>query len=321
MDISENINELLKLSQYNKFVKHAEASWSEFQARRNDRLVQAGRNDGASEKVAENILGDLFTVALDWNLSDVNYQLHYADMVLTRSGINRIVIEAKRPGSLDMGRTSLDKAIEQARRYADEQRIKTIAVSDGIIFYAADIVNGGLSPRAQFKLDAPAFCLNSWWVSREGIDRDSKNLVSETSSQMIGITNKEYPYTEDEVSENILLHAKYNIPAICFAYAPDATNPNTWKLPCWEVYGERVDKRRLSGAIRSVISNYRGAHASIPEEAVPDVLVRLGKAASMVRKLPGQDPNPKKSFQQLYDALYQVDRLDEVIKNNIEAGK
>lgn len=313
MDISENINELSKLSQYNKFVKHAEAAWPEFQERRNNRLIQAGRNDGASEKVAENILEDFFTIALDWNLSDINYQLHYADMVLTRSGINRIIIEAKRPDSLDFERASLDRAIEQARRYADEQRIKTIAVSDGVIFYAADIINGGLKPRARFKLDIPAFCLNSWWVSREGVDRDSKNLVSETFTQTGSVANREDSYTEDESAEPVLLHAKYNIPAICFAYAPDATNPNTWKLPCWEVYGKKVDEKRLPGAIRSVVSNYRGAHASIPEEAVPDVLVRLGKAAAMINKLPSQDPNPKKSFQQLRDVLYQIGRLGEVI--------
>jgi len=52
--------------------------------------------------------------------------------------------------------------------------------------------------------------------------------------------------------------------------------------------------------------------ATIPESAIGDVLVRLGKAAAEIRKLPGRMPKPFASYQQLYDALHQIQRLVEL---------
>lgn len=73
-----------------------------------------------------------------------------------------------------------------------------------------------------------------------------------------------------------------------------------------------MDTTHLTGAIRSVISNYRGTRVNIPEQAVSDVLVRLGKAVAEIGKMPGQTRNPPETYQQLYEVLQQVDRLEDV---------
>jgi len=298
-----------KLAQFRNFISHAETTWPAFQALRAERLTQAQRNGGAAEKVAEDILGDFFTTALDWGVSDLNHQVGRADLILTRSGIKRLLIEAKRPGLLmNPGNKIFRDALEQAHRYADEQHVRTIAVSDGNIFHAFDIVNGGLEERVQLRLDSAEFLPDSWWISKEGVDRPAEILVQNESAneEDTGVI-----VSSDEMGE-VVLHKKYGVPSNCFAYVPDASNPSTWKLPCWRVYGEEVDTGRLPGAIRAVVTNYRGARATVPEESVSDVLVRLGKAAAKARKLPGQDPNPKDSYRQLYQALEQFGRLGDL---------
>lgn len=63
-------------------------------------MAQQRRFGTAAEKVAENILEDLFTMALDWHLSEVNNQVGYADLVLTRLGVKHLIVEVKRPGAL-----------------------------------------------------------------------------------------------------------------------------------------------------------------------------------------------------------------------------
>lgn len=54
--------------------------------------------------MAENILEDLFTTVLDCRISDVNNQVKYADLVLTRLGIKYLIVEVKRPGALAWNR-------------------------------------------------------------------------------------------------------------------------------------------------------------------------------------------------------------------------
>lgn len=307
---------LNKLAQFRHFISRAEATWPEFLARRRERLVQAARNEGAAEKVAEDILADFLTIALDWNIQDFNHQVGRADIILTRSRIKRLLIEAKRPGILSWENRILKNALEQAHRYADEQHIKTIAVSDGHIFYAVDIMNGGLKERVRLYLDSDQFQPDSWWISREGVDRPAETLmIHEPVNQESAAEHTAVMTSSDQGSDTpigILLHKKYGVPANCFAYVPDASNPSTWKLPCWRIYGEKVDTGRLPGAIRAVVTNYRGAHAAVPEKSVPDVLVRLGKAAAKAGKLPNQDPNTKESYRQLYEALEQFDLLGDL---------
>jgi hypothetical protein len=122
------------LASYRKFIGRLPTSWPAFLNQRQTRLVQQERNGAAAEKVAENIVEDFFTVALDWDLGDLNNQLQYADIVLTSLSIKRLLVEVKRPGSVKLDQPSLEQALAQARRYADEQRVRSIAVSDGTLF-------------------------------------------------------------------------------------------------------------------------------------------------------------------------------------------
>ncbi len=302
------------LASFRKFIGTVPDTWPTFLQNRQLRLAQQERNGVAAEKVAENIVEDFFTVALDWSISDINNQLQYADIVLTNNGIKRMVVEVKRPGSLRWDHLpSIEQALSQARRYADEQRVRTIAVSDGTLFYAADILSGGLQHRVRLSLDTPMCSRDAWWVSIDGIYRSPGILDPEHKSGveqngLVDTINGE----QESTAREVLLHPVYKVPADCFAYVGDSSNTLTWKLPYRHANGE-VDSAHLPGAIRSVVTNYRGAHTKIPESAIPDVLVRLGKAAAEISKLPTQTPSPSASYQQLYDALYQERRLDEVL--------
>ena len=115
------------LASYQHCIERIRSSWLAFSAKRKERLKQQERHGVAAEKVAENILEDLFTMVLDWSLSDINNQIGYADLLLTRLGIKYIVIEVKRPGSLAWNRGGVEAALAQAMRYADEQKVRCVA--------------------------------------------------------------------------------------------------------------------------------------------------------------------------------------------------
>ncbi len=176
----------LDLASFRKFRERLPQSWQEFQLQRRERLRQEERNGTASERVAEDILQDFFTIALDWAVGDMIHQIHCADIVLTNQGIKRLLVEVKRPGSLRFDQPSLDRAIELARPYADEQRVRSIAVSDGLVFYAADIAKGGLQPRSVLRLDTPAHFLDAWWVSVDGIYQEPMIVSDRTSHPFRG---------------------------------------------------------------------------------------------------------------------------------------
>ena len=89
-----------KLASYHHCIQRITTYWPAFLAKRLQRLKQQERHGVASEKVAENILEDLFTEVLDWEIADLNNQLDSADIVLTKSGIKYLLIETKRPGAL-----------------------------------------------------------------------------------------------------------------------------------------------------------------------------------------------------------------------------
>jgi hypothetical protein len=76
------------------------------------------RHGGVPEKVAENILEDLFTQVLDWEKCDLKYQTGYSDIILSKLSYKYLVLEAKKPGSFGQ-QADMDAAIAQARRYAD----------------------------------------------------------------------------------------------------------------------------------------------------------------------------------------------------------
>ena len=80
---------------------------------------------------------------LDWSLEDVNLQIDRADVVLSDNGYKRLVLEVKRPGYLSWHRRAIHAALDQAVGYAHAQNVAAVAVSDGNMLYAADVVTGG----------------------------------------------------------------------------------------------------------------------------------------------------------------------------------
>lgn len=104
--------------------------WQSFQETRQRHLGAVSAGLAPAEKVAENILCDLFTNVLDWETQQVRLQDSRVDMTLTRNGMRYVVVEVKRPGSFD-GRGSIDRALLQARTYAAQLKVDKVVVSDG----------------------------------------------------------------------------------------------------------------------------------------------------------------------------------------------
>ena len=101
-------------------------------------------------------------------------------------------------------------------------------------------------------------------------------------------------------------------PCPLFRLCRGADDPATWKLP-YRLADGSVDIKRLPKAIQAILSNYRGAKVSgVPEADIPDILVRLGQAATCLGKMPNQSGETAIVYQQLADVLEQLGRLDEV---------
>jgi hypothetical protein len=308
---SDVVNDEKNLASYRRCVDRIAYSWEEFQQRRQGRLREQERFAHAAERATEGILEDLFTIVLDWAVSDVNHQIGHADIVLTRLGIKYLVVEAKRPGGLAWNQRGVEAALAQARRYADEQRVPAIAVSDGHMFYAADLVHGTLRDRVYAELDASEPHAGLWWLSVDGIYREPPKLIAFPSSAPSASPPSGRTEIADE-TEAELLHPKYGLPAGCFAYVESAADTHTWHLP-YRLDDGSVDVRRLPKAVQAIVSNYRGARlSSVPEPAIPDVLVTLARAASEVGKMPHQTPNAAAAYVQLAAVLVQLGRLGEI---------
>lgn len=298
------------LASYQHCTARITRNWAPFQAKRHQRLVQQERHGSAAERVAENILEDLFTLVLDWSISDVNNQVGYADLTLTRLGIKELIVETKRPGALAWHRHAVDAALEQALRYAHEQKVHHVAVSDGYLLYAADVNDGGITDRLFCTLECDDPVTDLWWLSLHGIYRPREGEPGAGTlrlpESMPGDTPSPTPLRPRR------LHPKYHLPSWCFAYVGNATKTSTWKLPHLKADAS-VDERRLPKAIQSILSNYRGARVStIPEAAIPDVLVKLGAAAFRSGKMPGQNGSTAAAYEELAMALDQIGRRDEI---------
>lgn len=300
-----------RLASRQRCLERISTNWLGFQERRQERLREQERHGVASEKVAENIIEDLLTTVLDWAVGDVNHQVRRSDLLLTRLGIKYLLIEAKRPGELAWNRRAVERALDQARGYADEQKVRSVGVSDGVMFYAADIAGGGLRDRVFVQLDCSDPPESLWWVSVHGVYRPCED-VGEAALRLLPEPPKERA-TEDGGGTGGAVHPKYHLPCHCFAYVGSAAEPASWKLPYLLSDGS-VDAKRLPKAIQAILTNYRGATVShIPEGAIPDVLVRLALAAARLGRLPGQTGEPAPVYRQLREALEQVDRLKEVL--------
>lgn len=289
-----------------------QANWNAFLQKRNSRLEQQRRHGTAAERVAENIIEDLFTMVLDWRIEDLNNQVEYADLILTSNGLKRLIIEAKRPGALAWNQSAVEIALEQARRYAAEQRVTSIAVSDGVMLYATDIRSSGYRDRVFVSLESSKAPEELWWLSQHGIYRRPE--TSTRADGLLALLPKHQKIQESASIEtdDLLLHPKYKIPAYCFAYVGDASKTSTWKLP-YRLADGSPDLKRLPKAIQSILSNYRGAKvSSIPEKSIPDVLVCLAKTAVSLGRLPFQCGDTAEAYRMLEEALIQLDCLDDV---------
>jgi len=159
------------LASYHRCQDRMTRAWADFQAKRWERLAQQARSGTAAEKVAGNILEDLFTMVLDWHLSEVRNQVGNAGLVLSRLGARRLIVEVRQPGALAWNERAIDVALAQAHRHADGQRVKAIAISDGIMLYARDLISGGHRDRLFARLDEPWAPEDLWWLSVDGIYR------------------------------------------------------------------------------------------------------------------------------------------------------
>ena len=115
---------------------------------------------------------DLFTTVLDWSTEQIRLQESRVDILLTRLGVKYLIIEAKRPGSLD-GPASTGRALRQALGYAQELSVSTVAVSDGCVLEAWDVEHPSLAVRPRLRVhlsdsDPPA---GLWWLSTRSIYR------------------------------------------------------------------------------------------------------------------------------------------------------
>ena len=313
--VDHELQQLANLASHRHCTERIQGAWAGFLTKREERLEQQRRLGEACEKVAENILEDLFTEVLDWSLSDFNNQVEHADVVLTDHGIKRLVVEVKRPGSLAWNRRAVESALAQAMRYADAQKITTVAVSDGMMLYAANIVHGGLRDRLFVSLSASEPPHDLWWLSVQGIWRERETngaaklrILPEEPAELVQTAS-----TGD--ASECLFHPKYNLPATCFAYVGDHSKPHSWKLP-YLLSDGAVDAKRLPKAVQSILSNYRGAKVSgIPEEAIPAVLTRLARAARQMGHMPPEASNPAPIYRQLAEALVQFGIATDTIAN------
>jgi hypothetical protein len=236
----------------------------------------------------------------------VNYQVDYADLLLTRLGVKHLLVEVKRPGNLAWNRHAVDAALVQAAGYARKQKVGSIAVSDGHMLYAADVTEAGLRDRVFVSLAADAPHADLWWISLNGIYRPRVDLVG--GPGLLPHPPASEPGGAISLPDG-MVHPKYRIPARCFAYVGDPAQPHTWHLPYQLADGE-IDTRRLPKAIDAILSNYRGAHVSaIPERAIPGVLVTLARAAWALGRMPGQVPAPTPAYVAIARALDQRGRL------------
>lgn len=302
------------LATYQKTIEQINANWIPFQKKRQDRLKQRERNGRAAEKVTEGILEDLLTLPLDWSVSDINYQIHYADMLVTELGIGKLLIEAKNPEKrLLWNKNALNKALDQAYKYATEQKVNCIGISDGHMLYVANIESGGLTDRVNISLSGNNPPEALFWISKNGIYRPVPKEERPVALPLADDGERTNEGTTFILTGNTLIHPKYKRPASCFAYVGNPNKTSTWKLPYLENEIGAIDLKRLPKAIQSVLTNYRGGKvSSIPEQAIPDVLVRLGLAVEKIGKMPFQDANTADVYKQLENVLIQIDRIQDV---------
>jgi len=293
------------LASYQRCVNNVQARWNDFLRARTNMLSPAQRFGRVAEKASENIVGTLLTTVLDWSDRDLNWQLDYADLVVTNNFFKHLVVETKRPGLLWSESERL-RAIEQARGYALEQKINRLAITDGELLFATNVENGVWTPRVSVNLSAcvPP-CEELWWLSKDGIHRP--HTITHEEFFPPDFVQVASLHDETGPAETDLLHPKYHIPAGCFAYVGNPNRTSTWSLPYLLADGT-VDTKRLPKAIGALITNYRGTKVkSIPDEAMPEVFRRLARAAETAGKMPRPGVRSPEVYEQLATIIAQLD--------------
>jgi hypothetical protein len=294
-------------TKYIKFIDNLHSNWPLFVAKRKDLLIQKERFGSVPEKISENILHALFTEVLDWDIKDVNYQVGYADMEITKLGIKRIVIEAKRPGGISWTESHIAKHIEQALRYAFTQKVNTIAISDGNKLYVLNVDGGSITPRIFIHLDAEEPHEDLYYISVNGVDKNKNINIDFKDNKKENLIKD----LEQEINDE-LLNPQYKLPSWCFAYVGDPNKSTTWKLPYLLLDGS-VNIKRLPSAVCCVVTNHRGVQVKgIPEKDIPNVILKLAKAAKSVGKLDPENPKMANCYRQLYNAIVQFGYLDKI---------
>src|SRR6202044_3047652 len=88
-----------------------------------------------------------------------------------RLGIKQLIVVARPPGALAWHERAIDLALAQAHLYAEELRVKSVAISDGIMLYARDVIPGGHRDRLFARPGEPWAPDDLWWLSADGIYR------------------------------------------------------------------------------------------------------------------------------------------------------
>ncbi len=232
------LQHLANLASHRHCTERIQAAWAGFLTKREERLEQQRRLGEACEKVAENILEDLFTAVLDWSLSDFNNQVEHTDIVLTDHSIKRLVVEVKRPGSLAWNRCAVESALAQAKGYADKQKITTVAVSDGVMLYAANVAHGGLRDRvfvslshAEPPLDLGGLSVQAIWRERESNEAAGLRILPEEPIEIA-------PEAGTGVASECLLHPKYHLQPASPTWATiqsrvRGSSPTYWRKGRW----------------------------------------------------------------------------------------
>lgn len=157
------------------------------------------------------------------------------------------------------------------------------------MFYARDHVPGGCRDRAFVRLDQAEAPPNLWWLSTDGIYRPGDE-PSGARLRLLPPGPRPQSQAADLLAGDGLVHPKYRLPAWCFAYVGEAADPRTSHLPCLLADGT-PDAARLPKAIQSILST-TGAHVSIPEAAIPEVLVTLARTTRTLGSCPPEADHP-----------------------------
>lgn len=293
------------LASYQHCVQRIRSEWAPFLARRASRLQPHPLIGEPTEEVTIAILEDLFTNVLDWSLTEVNHEVDHADVVLVDRGIRRLIVEAKRPGRLAWNERAVDAALSQAQGYARDQKVHRIAISDGLMLYAADLAGGDRVDRVFVSLEDAEPREDLWWLTVQGIWRErSEGSSLRLLPHAAGPVDAVSAFTNES---NLVLHPKYKLPACCFAYIGNPQDTKSWKLPYLLADGS-VDRKRLPKAVGAILSNYRGEKVGgIPEEAIRKVLERLGRAAKECGRLSPGVVRSTPVYRQLREALDQLE--------------